>query len=86
MRIHLRIIATLLFLPATLLAAGVAQAQDRAGAARISLVDRIVAVVISEIITDFELRDRLQRVRRDLRPAIRPCRTESIWIARYWIA
>lgn len=67
MRIHLRTIATLLFFPATLLATGVAEAQDRPGAARISLVDRIVAVVNSEIITEFELRDRLQRVRRDLR-------------------
>ena len=48
------------------LAAAPAHAQNTAAAPRIVLVDRIVAVVNSDIITQYQLRDRLQSVKRDL--------------------
>jgi peptidyl-prolyl cis-trans isomerase SurA len=53
-----------------LLGCGVALAQgarpDQAAAARIDLLDRIVAVVNKEVITQFELSERISRVQREL--------------------
>ena len=53
-----------------LLACGTALAQserpERAAAARIALVDRVVAVVNKEVITQYELAERMNRVLKDL--------------------
>ena len=53
-----------------LLACGAALAQserpERAAAARIALVDRVVAVVNKEVITQYELAARMSRVLKDL--------------------
>jgi peptidyl-prolyl cis-trans isomerase SurA len=66
MRILPRIILMLSLLATCLAPLKVADAQGRPESARISLVDRIAAVVNSEIITQFEWRERLARVRKDL--------------------
>src|SRR5437867_7886149 len=53
-----------------LLACGAALAQserpERAAAARIALVDRVVAVVNKEVITQYELAERMNRVLKEL--------------------
>ena len=46
--------------------AALALAQSLPGRARIQLVDRIIAVVNQEVITQFELSERMQRVTREL--------------------
>jgi peptidyl-prolyl cis-trans isomerase SurA len=60
-------LGALLFLP---LVCGAAFAQgvrsDQAAPGRIDLLDRIVAVVNKEVITQFELTDRIERVQREL--------------------
>ena len=66
MRILPRIFLMLSLLATCLVPLKVADAQGRPESARISLVDRIAAVVNSEIITQFEWRERLARVRKDL--------------------
>jgi len=40
--------------------------QEQAAPARVELIDRIVAVVNKEVITQYELADRMNRVRKDL--------------------
>jgi peptidyl-prolyl cis-trans isomerase SurA len=55
----------------SLIGCGAALAQgvraDRVASARVDLLDRIVAVVNKEVITQFELNDRIDRVQRELR-------------------
>src|ERR1700752_483738 len=43
-----------------------AATDEQAGRPKIELIDRIVAVVNSDIITSYDLNERLQRVRHDL--------------------
>jgi peptidyl-prolyl cis-trans isomerase SurA len=66
MRILHRIFLTFTSLAICLAPVRFADAQGSAQSGRISLVDRIVVVVNSEIITQFEWRERLLRVRKDL--------------------
>src|SRR5260370_36744783 len=59
-----------LFATLLLIACGTALAQgecpERAAAARIALVDRVVAVVNKEVITQYERAERMNRVMKDL--------------------
>jgi peptidyl-prolyl cis-trans isomerase SurA len=52
--------------PLALVASGMALAQGAPAASRIDLLDRIVAVVNKEVITQFELTERIGRVQREL--------------------
>jgi len=62
MRVRLAIV--LLMAPVAALAQGARS--DQPAAARVALIDRIVAVVNKEVITQFELAERVDRVVRDL--------------------